>query len=287
MAIILLRYSEIGLKGLKVRNNWENRLKDNIIQMFSADGVEAFVIRDQARFFIETADTDLAIASLKKVFGVGSLSICETAGTGMEEICEKAAEYSKSRMVKGKTFAVRARREGGQKFTSMELARSCGDAIWNANLDKDPKVDLHNPDIIFWVEARPRQTYIFQEYIYCHAGLPIGTQGHILAEVDNERGLLSALLMMKRGCKVYVKGEYGIDILKEFDPNLKIVDDGLFLSKYLGISKGLDIGEIENFEQGDIPVFFPAAGMTDEEVTERMRQFRQEAENSPRRRLSS
>lgn len=31
MAILLMRYSEIGLKGIKVRNNWENRLKDNII----------------------------------------------------------------------------------------------------------------------------------------------------------------------------------------------------------------------------------------------------------------
>ena len=51
MAILLMRYSEIGLKGIKVRNNWENRLKDNIIQMFSADGVEAFVIRGQAPFF--------------------------------------------------------------------------------------------------------------------------------------------------------------------------------------------------------------------------------------------
>jgi len=212
MAILLMRYSEIGLKGIKVRNNWENRLKDNIIQMFSADGVEAFVIRGQARFFIETADVEAAVNSLKKVFGVGSVSLCETAGTAMEEITAKVAEYSKSRMVKGKTFAVRARREGNQKFNSMELAKACGDAIWNANLDKDPKVDLHNPDIIFWVEARPRETYIFQDYIYCHAGLPIGTQGHILAEVENERGLLSALLMMKRGCKVYVKGDYGLDV---------------------------------------------------------------------------
>lgn len=285
MAILLMRYSEIGLKGIKVRNNWENRLKDNIIQMFSADGVEAFVIRGQARFFIETADVEAAVNSLKKVFGVGSVSLCETAGTAMEEITAKVAEYSKSRMVKGKTFAVRARREGNQKFNSMELAKACGDAIWNANLDKDPKVDLHNPDIIFWVEARPRETYIFQDYIYCHAGLPIGTQGHILAEVENERGLLSALLMMKRGCKVYVKGDYGLDVLREFDPNLKVVDDGIFSSKYLGISMGLDINQIADFEQGDMPVFFPSIGMTDDEVAEQMKVYRAEAEASPRRRL--
>ncbi|MCQ2079110.1 MAG: THUMP domain-containing protein [archaeon] len=285
MAILLLRYSEIGLKGITVRNRWENRLKDNILQMLAADGVEALVTRGQARFYVEASDLQAAINSIRKVFGVGSISVCETAGTEMEDICEKVAEYSKSRMVKGKTFAVRARREGGQKFNSMELARACGDAIWNANLDKDPKVNLHEPDILFWVEARPRQTYIFQDYIYGHAGLPIGTQGHVLAEVNDERGLLSALLMMKRGCKVYVQGEYGLDVLREYDPNLKVVDEGLFSSKYLGIVKGSDLGQIEEFNQADydLPVFFPTIGMTDDEVREKMALFREFAEASPRR----
>lgn len=283
MSILLVRYSEIGLKGLKVRNNWENRLRDNLIHMFAADHVEALVTRGQARLYVETADVDAVIRSAVKVFGVGSVSVCETAGTGMEEICEKVAEYSKGRMVKGKSYAVRARREGGQKFTSMELAKACGDAIWNANLDKDPHVDLHNPDIIFWVEARPRQTYIFQDYIYGHAGLPIGTQGHVLAEVDDDRGVLSALLMMKRGCKVLVKGDYGLDLLREFDPSLKVVDDGIFQNKYLGLVKGYSLEQIEGFEQGDMPVFFPTVGMDDAEVQERLDVFRKEAERSPRR----
>lgn len=283
MTILLLRYSEIGLKGLKVRNNWENRLKDNLLQMFAADGVEALVTRGQSRLYVETSDPDIAIRSIKKVFGVGSVSVCETAGPGMDEICAKVAEYSKDRMQKGKTFAVRARREGNQKFTSMELAKACGDAIWEANLDKDPHVDLHDPDIVFWVEARPRQTFIFQNYVYGHAGLPIGTQGHVLAEVENDRGLLSALLMMKRGCKVLVKGDYGLDVLREFDPHLKVVDDGVFQSKYLGIVKGYDIHQLEDFVQGDMPVFFPTIGMTDDEVQEKLGVYRKEADESPRR----
>ena len=107
-----------------------------------------------------------------------------------------------------------------------------------------------------------------------------------LAEVENERGLLSALLMMKRGCKVYVKGDYGLDVLREFDPNIKVVDDGIFSSKYLGISMGLDINQIADFEQGDMPVFFPSIGMTDDEVAEQMKVYRAEAEASPRRRLA-
>ncbi len=287
MAILLLRYSEIGLKGISVRNRWENRLKDNILQMLAADGVEALVTRGQARFYVETADLDAAIRSIRKVFGVGSISIAETCSNDMETICSTVAEYSKSRMVKGKTFAVKARREGGQKYTSMDLAKSCGDAIWNANLDKDPKVNLKDPDIVFWVESRPRDAFIFQDYIYCHAGLPMGTQGHVLAYVDNDRGVLSALLMMKRGCKVIVRGEYGLDLLREYDPNLKVVDDNYITAgRVLGFVKGYGLDDIEDYDPSgfDLPVFFPTVGMSDSEVEERMEVYRKEAAESPRRR---
>ena len=61
MAILLLRYSEIGLKGISVRNRWENRLRDNILQMLAADGVEALVTRGQARFYVEAGDLDAAL----------------------------------------------------------------------------------------------------------------------------------------------------------------------------------------------------------------------------------
>ena len=287
MAILLLRYSEIGLKGISVRNRWENRLKDNILQMLAADGVEALVTRGQARFYVEAADLDAAIRSIRKVFGVGSISIAETCSNDMETICSTVAEYSKSRMVKGKTFAVKARREGGQKYTSMDLAKSCGDAIWNANLDKDPKVNLKDPDIVFWVESRPRDAFIFQDYIYCHAGLPMGTQGHVLAYVDNDRGVLSALLMMKRGCKVIVRGEYGLDLLREYDPNLKVVDDNYVTAgRVLGFVKGYGLDDIEDYDPSgfDLPVFFPTVGMSDSEVEERMEVYRKEAAESPRRR---
>ena len=287
MAILLLRYSEIGLKGISVRNRWENRLKDNILQMLAADGVEALVTRGQARFYVEASDLDAAIRSIRKVFGVGSISIAETCANDMETICSTVAEYSKSRMVKGKTFAVKARREGGQKYTSMDLAKSCGDAIWNANLDKDPKVNLKDPDIVFWVESRPRDAFIFQDYIYCHAGLPMGSQGHVLAYVDNDRGVLSALLMMKRGCKVVVRGEYGLDLLREYDPNLKVVDDNYITAgRVLGFVKGFGLDDIEGFDPSEyaLPVFFPTVGMSDSEVEERLEVYRKEASESPRRR---
>ncbi len=285
MAVLLIRYSEIGLKGTAVRLRWENRMKDNLMQMLEHDCVEALVSKGEARFYIETADLDRAIRSVRKVFGVASISIAESCPSDAESICAALAEYSKTRMVEGKTYAVKARREGNQPFTSMEIARMVGDAIWNANLDKDPHVNLSAPDITFWVEVRPKVTYYFQEYIYSHAGLPLGTQGRVFAEVTDDRGLLSAWLMMKRGCKVFVEGDYRLDILREYDPHLRTVSDGRVPDRTLGIVKGYSLAGIEGFDQSgyDLPVYFPTVGMTDAEVAERLKAIVAEAEASPSR----
>jgi thiamine biosynthesis protein ThiI len=279
MEILLIRYAEIGLKTSRVRSRFENRMKDNLIQMFAADGVEALVEKGEARFYVTASDLDAAIASARKVFGVASISVAETCEPDMESICACAAEYSRSRMVKGKSYAVKARRAGNQNFTSMEVGRSVGDAIWNANLDKDPKVDLTNPDILFYVEVRPRQAYIFQSYIECHAGLPLGTQGRVLAYVDDDRGILSAWLMMKRGCRVYVRGSADVSVLKAYDPFLKVLSEDDKAYKNLGYVFGLSVDDIPGFDQSayDLPVFFPTVGMTDEEVAEKMAEIRSEA----------
>ena len=279
MEILLIRYAEIGLKTSHVRARFENRMKDNLIQMLANDGVEALVEKGEARFYVTAEDLGAAIRSVRKVFGVASVSVAETCEPDMESICACAAEYSKSRMVKGKSYAVKARRAGNQKFTSMDVGRTVGDAIWNANLDKDPRVDLTNPDVIFFVEVRPRCAYIFQDYIECHAGLPIGTQGHVLAYVDDDRGLLSAWLMMKRGCKVYVRGSYGLDVLRAYDPFLKVLSEDDIAYKNLGYVLGLSADGIPSFDQSeyDLPVYFPTVGMTDDEVGERLSAIRAEA----------
>lgn len=283
MAELLIRYSEIGLKGFAVRNRWENRMKDNLMQMLEHDGVEALVEKAHARFYVTSPDLPKAIRSVRKVFGVASISVAETCPPDQESITSAIAEYSKSRMVRGKSFAVRARRDGQHPFTSMEIAKLCGDAIWNANLDKDPRVDLTDPDVTFWVEVRPHQAYIFQEYIYCHAGLPLGTQGRVIADVDGDRGLLSAWLMMKRGCRVFVRGDYGRDVLEQYDPHLKVVNGNGGIDRILGYVKGCSLADVEDFDQSkyDLPVFFPTVGMTDADVQERVAAIRKEAEDSP------
>ena len=269
MSILLVRYSEIGLKSAPVRRRFENQLKDNILSMLMEDGVEALVTKNGARYYIEATDPDAAVASVRRVFGVGSISVAEEcASSRMEDICAKAAEYSRSRISEGQSFAVKARREGSQGYTSMDVGREAGSAIFIANEGRGVRVDLTDPDVVFYVEVRENRAFVFGEYIRCHAGLPVGSQGKVIARVDDERGMVAAWLMMKRGCRVIANGDESlIAHLRRYDPLLKVGDGN---PQALGYVLGTSLDELDSVDVTayDVPVYFPTIGMGDDEVSE-------------------
>jgi len=270
VAVILVRYAEIGLKSTPVRTRFENRLKDNMLTMLAADRVEALVKKGEARYYVETDDVEAVIRSLRKVFGIASLSVAEVCSADLDDICKTAAQYSLGRISEGQSFAVRARREGNHhSFTSMDVGREAGSAIFITNEAKGIKVDLTNPEVIFYVEVRNNKTYIFASYVRCHAGLPIGTQGRVVAEVNDDRGVVSAWLMMKRGCKVYARGTGDIKFLVNYDPDLKDINERIDdPGKIYGFVRGTSLKDLETVDvsQYTLPVYFPTIGMTDKEV---------------------
>lgn len=114
-------------------------------------------------------------------------------------------------------------REGTHAYTRMELERDVGSAVMEANADKGIRVNLTDPDKTIFIEVRNNQAYIFSEYIRCHAGPPVGSQGRVVADVSDDRSVVSAWLMMKRGCRVIVRGDYGLDLLSPYDPHIRNV----------------------------------------------------------------
>jgi thiamine biosynthesis protein ThiI len=277
--MILVRYSEIGLKSKPIRKRFETQLKDNMMNMLVRDKVEALVTSDTSRFYVSTNDTDATVRSLRKVFGIASMSVAEICASDMSEICEAAAKYSVTRIKKGQSFAVRARREGSHTYTSMELGKEAGSAIFLAN--DGINVNLTDPDVIFYIEVRNNKAYIFGSYVRAHAGLPLGSQGRVIAEVNDERGLLSAWLMMKRGCKAIVHGSHDMSLLEAFDPSLKFVEEGdrsRYREKILGNVLGTPISGLSDVDVAKytVPVYFPTIGMSDREVSDMLDVLRSE-----------
>lgn len=264
----MVRYSEIGLKSTPVRARYENQLRDSMLSMLAADGVEALVERGDARFYVRTSDTEKTIKSLRKVFGIGSLSVAEVTSSSMEDICRAAAEYSKGRISENQSFAVKPRREGTHPYRSMDVGREAGAAIYRANEHLNVKVDLTDPDKVFFIEVRENKAYVFDEYIRGHGGLPVGTQGRVIALVGNDRDALSAWLMMKRGCRIVAKGTDESGILAHYDPDMRFIEDDEEEPKALGYVLGTSLEDLKNVNVADydLPVYFPTIGMSDSKV---------------------
>ena len=273
VSVILVRYCEIGLKSTPVRRRFESILRENMLTMLAADGVESVVTYSDARFFIETDDAERCVASVKKVFGIASLSVVERCTSDMDDICRTAAEYSAGRISPGESFAVKARREGTHPYTSVDIGREVGSAIFLRNEDKGVRVDLSDPDKRFYVEVRDNAAYIFDKYIPCPGGLPLGSQGRVIADIPDLRGTVSAWMMMKRGCRVLVRGDNDLALLRTYDPTLRSVsedeDEGT-IKEILGIVQGTSLEELDSVDvtEYDVPVYFPTIGMSDREVSD-------------------
>ncbi|MFQ6073478.1 MAG: tRNA uracil 4-sulfurtransferase ThiI [Methanosarcinales archaeon] len=199
--IILVRYGEIALKSSKVRNRYEKILINNIKKCLDFHNLEySKITREWGRIYVHTLDKK-AINIITRVFGVVSASYVYTTESNLDAISLSVAEIGKKVIKNGESFAIRARRAGVHDFTSREVGVVCGAEI--AKKIKNPVVDLTNPDKEIFVEVRQDLTYIFTEIIKGVGGLPLGTQGKMVALISG--GIdspVAAWLMMKRGCNI-------------------------------------------------------------------------------------
>jgi len=190
---ILVRVGEQSLKSEQVRIIFDRLLLRNMKEALS--GLKYKIEIEPNRHFIYTKDIDKCIKRLQRVFGITSLSPCHTCPSDMEDIKKLSKKLFK--VPKGKTFAIRARRSGNQRFTSMDIGKEVGYIIAG-------KADLSNPDRELFIECRMKKTYIFTEKIPGPGGLPLGASGKIFGIINNKEDFVASWLMMKRGCEVIV-----------------------------------------------------------------------------------
>jgi len=206
MTFFLVRYGEIGLKGPNVRRRFEENLVMNIRDAFFRDGAEVVVERRWGRIYVQS-DYEQAERILSHMFGIVSFSPAIQTTGEMDDIKAAAVAVFKDH-IQGKevgegkeihTFAVEARRTGTHKYTSMDLNRDVGSAIWTAI--PGLKVELKTPDVRLFVEIRQNEGFIFLRKVDGHSGFPVGSQGKVLCILDRPSSFLALLLMAKRGCK--------------------------------------------------------------------------------------
>ncbi|AKB74165.1 tRNA S(4)U 4-thiouridine synthase (former ThiI) [Methanosarcina lacustris Z-7289] len=203
--VVIVRYGELALKSTGVRNWYEKILMKNIAAMLNSRSIpHSLIRREWGRIFIETTDPRAAGAAAD-VFGIVSTSSALITEPDIESAARTCALLGTSLIREGESFAIRARRSGNHSFTSADLGRNCGDAVWNAleNEGKHPRVDLGSPDKEIFVEMRQNLAYVYLETVKGVGGLPLGTQGSMVVLMSG--GIdspVAAWLMMKRGVMI-------------------------------------------------------------------------------------
>ena len=202
--LIIIRYGEIALKAKYTRNYFENKLIGNIKKTFKQNKISNNIIKEWGRLYLETNDIDNSIKILKKIFGIVSISPAIKNKTDLNEVSHSVCDIAKKILTKNNSFALRVNRVGNHEFTSQDVAIKIGNDIVEKTKSK---VNLSFPDFEIYIDIRYKDTYIFLKKIEGAGGMPVGTQGNILAIIDDKKSILSAWYLLKRGCKVifYIK----------------------------------------------------------------------------------
>ena len=187
--LVLVAYSELGIKSNTTRKRMLKILKDNIRNVLGS--CKFHHIRN--RLIVET---DADPSPLSRVFGIAYYAVCDHFKF---QSLEHLGEYISSKYsdIGGKTYKVDVRREGNHSFTSIDAQRYLGGKVGNG------KVKLKNPELTIHIEIRHDDVLIYDRIIRGPNGLPIGAEDRVLmlfsGGIDSP---VAAWMMMKRGCPV-------------------------------------------------------------------------------------
>ena len=164
--VILIRFNEIHLKGGNKKyfikllcNNIKEALKNLNYKLENI----------QNRILIRDYDNEqLVIETLKKVFGVHSISVAVELNNDVEEIKNHISSLKIN-----STFKCNVNRaDKSFPIKSNDLACDLGEIILNNN--EKAKVDIHNPNTVVNVDIRENgKTFIFTSIVYAYSGLPL------------------------------------------------------------------------------------------------------------------
>ena len=234
----LIKYGEIGVKG-KNRYLFENALVKQIKYALKRCEGEFNVHKAEGRVYVDALsdfDYDEMVERLKSVFGIsGICPVTFSEDEGFDKLKAFVVEYMNKvygNITDGMTFKVHARRSNKRyPYDSMEINALLGEAILGAI--PALKVDVHDPDIILYVEIREK-IYVYSEIIPGPGGMPVGTGGKAMlllsGGIDSP---VAGYMIAKRGVKIdavyFHAPPYTSERAKQ-----KVIDLARIVSEYTG-----------------------------------------------------
>jgi adenylyl- and sulfurtransferase ThiI len=260
--LYIIRYSEIGLKGGN-RKYFENKLISNIKEFLKNSKIKNKILRLRGRILVETDKK----TSFKTIFGIASYSEAIETKNIKKEVKKLIKNFNKNTK-----FRVTAQRLEKKGKTSLELEREIGAFIVK---EKGSKVSLKDYQKNIQIELFNNKAYLFVDKIRCFSGLPVGTEGKVLAIINNEADILAALLMMKRGCEVIATKNN--KLLQDYNHKkpLKIINGNYDKIAEENNCKAIITGETDLKEKHLKTIILkPLIAYNKKEIKERLEEFR-------------
>ena len=281
--LIIVRYGEIGLKAEYTRKQFENILIKNIKESLKSKLISFNIKQTRGRIYVYTDQIKTACNILKKIFGIISVSPALYTSSNIVSMEKLALEIADEKLSRNMSFALRVTRDGTHKFTSRDVAVKLGNSIVKKT---DASVDLTNPDFTLNIEIRGKNAYFYFDKIPCVGGLPLGSQGNVLAIIKDETSILAAWYLMKRGCKTVfaLSNDSMASLLEDFIKNwyvkncIHIVENNntrklteiISDSQCDAIVTGYSVNDLKLIkklkEQTNLPILTPLISMNIDEV---------------------
>ena len=196
--LILIRYGEIALKAKYTRKYFENILIKNIRHALKLSKINNNITKEWGRIYLNTDKIKDSIKILEKIFGIVSVSPSIKSNTNIKQISDKILDLTKNKLSEKNSFALRVNRVGKHNFTSQDIAIIIGNEIVSKTKSN---VNLTSPDFEIFIDIRNESSYIFLKKIPGSGGMPLGTQGKVIAIIDEKKAILAAWYLIRRGCK--------------------------------------------------------------------------------------
>jgi thiamine biosynthesis protein ThiI len=195
----ILRFSgELSTTARPTRYRFTQRLLQNLRDALESESIEPEIEVSHDRIFVRLpagADVDV----LTRVFGIQSVSCAQRrAAPELADIVRHGEELFRER-VRGKRFAVRARRVGNRQVgdvRSSDVMRALGAAL----LPVSAGVDLGNPEVTVHLELSNDEAAYFPELVPAQGGLPLGVEGRAVTLLSGGfDSAVAAWQLLRRG----------------------------------------------------------------------------------------
>lgn len=247
---ILVRFGDLMLKGRNKRT-FVKEMRANVKRKVRSQKVEYIDLHDRMFVVLNGEDPNKVLEDLQLVSGLHSFSLVSVTDNDLEKIKELAIKLVQAEIKEEVTFKIETIRAlKSFPMTSTKISQTiAGDVLRSSDY---LKVDVHNPEVVLYVEVRAEGALVYLNKIPAMGGFPAGIAGKGLLMLSG--GIdspVAGYLSMKQGVELECihfestpltsieSAQKAIDLAKELAKYTKYDTIKLHMVPFMDIHKDL------------------------------------------------